>query len=141
MSTGLQSRSGAVIAVLLILLIGGSAALAGCRKKRTPEEQLTVERVAPMCRWLEDYKRGQFCYPDTWDQLLRWKGKTMPENPYTGEPMICVESSEFDPETSPGNIYYVRVIQDDCVINCQVIIFGERGEITRYSHAGPLAPK
>ena len=72
---------------------------------------------------------------------MRWKGMTMPENPFNGQPIREMESAEFDPATFPGNIYYVKTIKDDCVINCQVIIFGEKGELTRYTHAGPLAPK
>ena len=103
-------------------------------------ENLLMENLKPWWEYLEDYKRATMCYPQTWDQLIRWKSLEMPENPFTGEPIRALESSEFDPETSPGNIYYIKVEQDDCVINCQVIIFGEKGELTRYSHAGPLAP-
>ncbi len=129
--------------LILIFLVISTLVLTvtGCRKKRTELEQLTVERIGSYCRYLEEYKTEAFCYPDSWDILLRWKRMEMPINPYTNEPMISLDSAEFDPETSPGNIYYVKVVQEDCVINCQVIIFGERGEITRYSHAGPLVAK
>ncbi len=129
----------AIFAAILISLIVLN--LSGCKRSRTPNEKLTVERIAPYCTWLEDYKRSTFCYPDSWADLLRWKGVGMPENPYTGQPMVALDSSKFDRKTSPGNIYYIRVVQEDCVINCQVIIFGDKGEITRYSHAGPLSAK
>jgi hypothetical protein len=125
----------AILVALLLLPIGG------CRKKRTPQEQLTVERIGPCCRWLEDYKRDYMCYPESWDVLLRWKQAEMPINPFTNQPMVSLDSADFDRELSPGNFYYAKVVQEDCVINCQVIIFGEKGEIARYTHAGPLSAK
>ena len=126
-----------VILVLIILMVSSF----GCTKKRTPNEQLTVKRIAPYCLMLEDYRMVNMYYPDSWDDLLTWKNTSMPINPYTGKPMIALKSREFDSSISPGNIYYLRVLQDDNVINCQVIIFGERGEIQRYQHSNPIVPK
>jgi len=126
-----------VIFVIIVLMITNF----GCTKKRTPNEQLTVKRIAPYCLMLEDYKLVNMYYPDSWNDLLTWKSASMPINPYTGKPMIALASREFDPAVSPGNIYYLRVLQDDNVINCQVIIFGERGEIQRYQHSNPIVPK
>ncbi len=128
------------VAVLLIIVILAAAAISGCRKKRTEMEQLTVETIAPWCRYLEDYNLDHQYYPETWGELVRYKGIPMPENPYTGEPMVALESSEFDPDVSPGNFYYMRVIRDEIVVNCQVLIFGDRGLITRYCHS-PLAAR
>jgi hypothetical protein len=65
----------------------------------------------------------------------------MPENPYTGKPMVVLSSKEFDPEKSPGNIYYMKVYQEGNVINCQVIVFGEKGETARWGSASPIAAK
>lgn len=111
-----------------------------CRHKRTDTEQLVVDRIGPYCGMLEDYKRDNMEYPQTWEHLLRWKRISNPENPFTGEPMVSLDSPDFDPETSPGNFYYLRVIRDEQVINCQVLIFGEKGMIARYQHSGPMAP-
>jgi len=126
-----------IIPFLLVFLI----ITPGCHKKRTPNEQLLMERLRPCWPALEEYKTENMCYPENWDQLMRWKGMTMAENPFNGQPIKALDSDKFDPATSPGNIYYVKTIKDNCVINCQVIIFGEKGELTRYTHAGPLAPK
>ena len=121
--------------IIVCMLIISVVVTCGCMKrKRTELEKLTVKRIGPMCPLLEEYMEAHLAYPDSWDELLRWKGLEMPINPYTGEKMVALESKEFDPEVSPGNIYYMRVIEYGQVVNCQVIIFGERGEITRYNH-------
>ena len=128
-----------ILIMLLPLLI--MLGFFGCRKSRTPEEALTVKRIAPYCVKLEDYKVDLSYYPREWSDLLSWMRKDMPTNPYTNEPMIALESKEFDPDISPGNIYYQKVLQYDEVINCQVYIFGKRGVIQVYQHSNPLAPR
>ncbi len=129
----------ALAAVLIVTL--GQSAIPGCARRLTEDEKLMVEQLRPYFMYLEDYRRDHMCYPDCWETLLRWKGIEMPRNPCTGEPMVCLDSAEFDPDTSPGNICYITVEQDGCVVNCQVIVFGQRGEIHRYSHAGPFAAR
>lgn len=130
-----------VNSIVLLLIVVLLFSICSCRKKRTSEEQQVIENLRPFWSQLEDYKRINMTYPESWDDLLRYARLEMPENPYTGVPMVALDSAEFDPEVSPGNIYYVKVVQDEVVINCQVIIFGHRGEITRYSHAGPFAAR
>ena len=124
-----------VLAVLVVLCISG------CKKKFSPEEQIMLDELRPYFTYLEDYKRANLCYPASWDVLLNWKRVDNPENPFTGEPMVVLESLEFDPDVSPGNIYYITVVREDCVINCQVILFNQRREFYRYSHAGPFAAR
>jgi hypothetical protein len=126
---------------ILFLIVVMLPCVSSCKKQRTPEEQQVIENLRPYWSKLEDYKRDNMSYPATWDDFIRYANLGTPENPYTHQPMVALESAEFDPEKSPGNIYYMKVVQDDVVINCQVIIFGEHGEITRYSHAGPFAEK
>ena len=124
--------------MLTLLIIPG---FIGCRRSRTPEESATVKRIAPYCLKLEGYKAEYSYYPREWNDLLTWMRKDMPANPYTNEPMIALETKEFDPDISPGNIYYQKVLQYDEVINCQVYIFGKRGVIQVYQHSNPLAPR
>jgi len=128
------------ILVIILLLMLVSACMSS-KKRLTPNEKLTIKRIAPYCEWLEDYRRENMYYPDTWWELLEWKSVTMPENPYTGKPMVALSSKEFDPEKSPGNIYYMRVFQEGNVINSQVIVFGEKGEIARWGSAARFAAK
>ncbi len=127
-----------LIILLLSLIISG---FIGCRRSRTPEEAQTVKLIAPYCVKLEEYKVEYSYYPPEWNDLLSYLRKDMPTNPYTNEPMIALESKEFDPDISPGNIYYQKVLQYGEVINCQVYIFGERGVIQVYQHSNPLAPR
>jgi hypothetical protein len=126
------------VMLLTVLLLGTSAP--GCKEKATPEERLTWDRVEPMIGWLEDFNVSNQRYPNNWDELLRWKGLSMPVNPYTNQPMVCLDSSEFDPQKSPGNFYYARVIRDEQVINFQLLVFGDDGVVVRYSHS-PMAPR
>jgi hypothetical protein len=126
---------------VLLLISAMLISVDGCKRQRTLQEQQVIENLRPFWAKLEDYKRVNMTYPESWDAFLSYYGLQMPGNPYTGQPMIALDSAEFDPDVSPGNIYYMKVVQDEIVVNCQVIIFGDRGEITRYSHAGPFAPK
>ena len=126
-----------MIILLTLLIIPG---FIGCKRSRTPEESQTVKLIAPYCLKLEEYKTDHLTYPLEWNDLLVWMQKDMPLNPYTNEPMIALGSKIFDPDISPGNIYYQRVVQYDEVIKCQVYIFGKRGVITCYQHSNPIAP-
>jgi len=125
----------------LFLLIIFVLTMTGCpKRKRTPNEQLVVDRLKPFWRPLEEYKTVSFTYPDNFFDICNYAGLQKPINPYTGQPMIELDSLEFDPDVSPGNIYYIKVTgSEGIIINCQVAIFGEFGEITRYHHAGPSA--
>lgn len=56
--------------------------------------------------------------------------------------MVVLESSDFDPDKSPVNFYYARVKDSDGnVINFQIYVYGERGQIWRYQHANRFAPQ
>jgi hypothetical protein len=128
--------------ILVFLIIAAIVCSLGCvKRKRNEKEKLTVKRIGPMCPLLEEYRTENMYYPESWEELLSWKGIEMPVNPYTGEKMVALDSPQFDPEKSPGNIYYMKVVKDGEVINCQVIIFGDRGEITRYDHTVGFAAK
>lgn len=133
------SRFQVILIILLPSLI--IPCFIGCRRSRTPEEAQTVKLIAPYCVKLEEYKIDNSYYPREWNDFLIWLRQDMPMNPYTNEPMIALESKEFDPDISPGNIYYQKVLQYDEVINCQVYIFGKRGVIQVYQHSNPLAPR
>jgi hypothetical protein len=119
----------ALLTVMVLVL-----ASSGCKPKRTQEDQLTLNRVRIMIPWIEDFKYTTGRYPNTWDEVLRWKGAPMQENPYTNLPMVSLSSRDFDPKVSPGNFFYARVIQNDEVVNFTIIVYGARGEIRRISH-------
>jgi len=121
-----------------LFLVGLLVVAPGCKQKATPEERLTWERIEPMIGWLEDFNISNQRYPDTWEELLEWKGQHMPENPFTGQPMVSLQSRDFDPKVSPGNFSYMRVIRDGQVVNFQLLVFGEKGIVVRYSHS-PMA--
>ena len=125
---------------LFFLCLAAVTFLGGCKPKRTAEEQLTLDRVRTMIPWVEDFKYAFSRYPNNWGEVLTWKGETMPLNPYTNQPMVALESGDFDPKVSPGNFFFARVIRDDEVINYQVVVFGKGGEIRRISHS-PMAAK
>jgi hypothetical protein len=128
-----------LLAVAATMVICPLVLLTGCKEKATPEEKLTWDRIKPMVGWLEDFNVSNQRYPDNWDELLRWKGLSMPVNPYTNQPMVSLDSEEFDPQKSPGNFFYARVVRDEQVINFQLLVFGEDGVIVHYSHS-PMAP-
>ena len=127
-------RLSAVIILVLVSLAPG-----GCvKRRRTDNEQLVIDRLRPFWGPLEDYKVQSFSYPEHFFDLCAIKGLPHPINPYTNQPMVELESKEFDRNLSPGNIYYARVRDSDGqIINCQVVIFGERGIINTYHHSSP----
>jgi hypothetical protein len=125
---------------IVVLIAGHLAVGGGCKQKATPEERATYERIVPMIAWIEDFNTSNQRYPDNWAELLAWKGQPMPINVYTNEPMIALDSKDFDPKKSPGNFFYARVIRNDEVTNFQLLVFGKDGIIVRYSHS-PLAAK
>ena len=113
-----------------------------CRQKINETDKVTVDHINEMCGWLRDYRVEKMYFPESWDQLMYWKGEELPVNVYTGQPMIALESQEFDPDISPGNFFYARVFDHDGnVINYQVIVYGERGEVWRMQHSNRFAPK
>ena len=123
-----------LVAMSLIL-----TSVSGCAKKKaTPEERATWEAIQPMTDWIEDFNMANQRYPDDWQELLTWKGATMPVNPYTNQPMVSLGSKDFDPKTSPGNFYYAKVVRDNQVVSFQLYVFGKDGIIVRYSHS-PMA--
>ena len=124
-----------------MLLVIFALTMSGCpKRKRTADEQLVIDRLRPFWSPLEDYKMQNFTYPDTFFMLARINGITHPHNPYTDQPMVELDSDEFDPDVSPGNIYYRKITNNEGIImNCQVVIFGEFGVITTYHHSSPLA--
>jgi hypothetical protein len=141
MSTRRSSFFTFSIVALILCLVPLLLISSGCGKKKlTEQEMLVVDRFDPWARYLEDYNIDHQSYPETWDELVGWKQLSMPENPFTGQPMVALESAEFDPAISPGNFYYARVIRDEQVVNCQLVLFGEKGEIVRYSHS-PMAAR
>jgi len=126
----------AVIILALVILVPG-----GCvKRRRTENEQIVIDRLRPFWGPLEDYKRQSFTYPEHFFDLCTITGIPRPINPYTNLPMEELESKEFERNVSPGNIYYTRVRDSDGqIINCQVVIFGERGIITTYHHSSPAS--
>jgi hypothetical protein len=122
------------IYVALLVVMGLLLITPGCKPKRTQEEALTLNRVRIMIPWIEDFKYTTGRYPNDWEEVLRWKGTSMEENPYTKQPMVSLSSRDFDPKVSPGNFFYARVIQNDEVVNFTIIVYGARGEIRRISH-------
>lgn len=129
-----------IAAGILIALVPVLLFMSGCGRKLTEEEKLSVELMDPWIGYLEDYNMDHQNYPMTWDRLLRYKGFQMPANVFTGQPMQALESSEFDPAISLGNFFYARVIRDEQVVNYQVFLYGEEGEILRYCHS-PMAAR
>ncbi len=127
--------AGILIALVPILLF-----MSGCGRKLTDKEILSVELMDPWIGYLEDYNLDHQYYPMTWDRLVRYKGIRMPANVFTGEAMHPLESSDFDPAISPGNFFYARVIRYEQVVNYQVFLYGEKGEILRYCHS-PMAAR
>lgn len=129
-----------IAAGILIALVPVMLAISGCGRKLTDREILSVELMDPWIGYLEDFNIDHQNYPMTWDRLVRYKGIPMPANVFTGEPMHALESSDFDPAISPGNFFYARVIRDEQVVNFQVFLYGEEGEILRYCHS-PMAAR
>jgi hypothetical protein len=119
-----------LLSAVLSMIMTGTA----CKKKATVEERLTWERIQPMIDWLEDFHIANQNYPDNFQELLAFKGQPMPTNPYTNQPMVSLESGEFDRTKSPGNFFYARVLQDDQVVNYQLLVFGSDGIKVRFSH-------
>ena len=126
---------GIILLILVILAQGGCV-----KRRRTGNEQLVIERLRPFWGPLEDYKRQSFTYPEHFFDLCATTGIPRPINPYTNLPMEELESKDFDRNVSPGNIFYARIRDaDGQIINCQVVIFGERGIITTYHHSSPAS--
>lgn len=74
-----------------------------------------------------------------------------PDNPYTGEPLLDTKSAEFDPDKSPGNIYYQRIFSappaegysevasDRHQIGYVLHVFGADGQVWTYRSKVRLA--
>jgi hypothetical protein len=125
----------AIIALCLLL-----AFLPGCGKKRTPDEELTLQRVRDaIMPFILAYPESHFQFAESTEEMLR-AGLVLPINPYTGETMVDTGSSEFDKATSPGNFHYA-VVKDPSgqTVNFSVYVWGERGLI-RHIRPSPMAP-
>jgi len=112
------------MAIVVLILAG---LVSACAEDRTPEEQLAVDRLQPMTRWLVDYYMSHSYYPETIQDLLEWNGREVPENPYTGRPMVALADREFDPEGSPGNFYYEPVRHSGQNVGYLLYVYGEHG--------------
>ena len=108
---------------LLILCI----CLTSCAGRRNALEQETLERMEPVTQWLADFFMTRSYYPETIEELLWWKGEPLPDNPYTGNPMIDLGTKEFDPARSPGNFHYVPLKRQEQNLGYQIFVFGDRG--------------
>jgi hypothetical protein len=123
-----------VITLALMIIV-----IPGCGKKLTPEDELTLGRVRKkIIPFIWDYSITNWQCPASYGDMID-EGLIPPINPYTGEPMIDTGTSEFDPETSPGNIHYVPVKDQAGMIgNYSVYVFGKHG-IIRHIRPSPLA--
>ncbi len=125
-----------VILVMAALI----AFIPGCRKHRTPNEELTLQRVRDtIMPFILAYPESHFQFAESTAEMVE-SGLVLPANPYTGEAMKDTLSTEFDAETSPGNFHY-EVVHDQYgqVVNFSVYVWGERGLI-RHIRPSPMAP-
>ncbi len=127
-----------IIVYLLLVIIALS--LPGCRKRLTPNEALTLQRVREtMVPFIMDQSISNWQFPESYEDMLS-KGMDAPINPYTNQPMIDTGSADFDPKVSPGNFHYLPVRDQAGMIgNFSIFVFGERGLIRHIRPSGLAA--
>jgi len=113
---------------LVILLVIGMLA-GSCTQGRTALEQETIDRMYRVSQWLNDFMLARSYYPETIDEVFAWKNESPPDNPYTGQPMVDTGTTEFDPDTSPGNFHYIVMKRSGQNLGYQIHIFGKDGLI------------
>ena len=97
-------------------------------KGQDAEMMGAAKRIAGL---VNEYFRDIAEYPETIAQLrpLLPPGVPWPQNPYRGGDVIDTRNREFDPEKSPGNIYYEKIFRDEQMVNYQIHVFGEKGKL------------
>jgi len=113
--------------IITLLLIG--VLTISCAQSRTSLEQETLVRVRHICNQLNDFMLARSYYPETIDELRDFRGDPLPDNPYTGEPMVDTGTTEFDPDLSPGNFHYIVIQRSGQNLGFQIHIFGKNGLI------------
>jgi hypothetical protein len=113
--------------IITIFLLGSMTI--SCSRGRTSLEHETLVRVYDITNWLNDFMLVRSYYPDTIDEVANWRAQPLPDNPYTGQPMVDTGTTEFDPSLSPGNFHYIVIKRSEQNLAYQIFIFGDRGLI------------
>lgn len=106
--------------------------LAGCPPRQpTGKDAEMMVAARQISRLIDEYFREFAEYPETVEQArpmlppaVKW-----PVNPYNGAEITDTGSRDFNPEISPGNIFYEKIYRDEQLVNYQIHIFGEKGKI------------
>ena len=118
-------------ALFLLALIAGLFAW-GCAGEMSELDRQTLKNAREFLDALEDYSLEYTYYPEELEELVPRYMVKMPVNPHTGGPMTDTQSEDFDPATSPGNVYYGKVHKDGVVVNFHMLVFGEKKQIGIY---------
>ena len=122
--------------LVALVLIG--LAMLGCKKRISETDQQVLTNAREIVRALMEYSLDNARYPYELDDLVPYHLVRLPENVYSGGPMRDTGTDQFDPESSPGNVFYAKVLIQEEVLNFSLVVYGEKG-IIRNIRRSPMA--
>lgn len=114
------------IAAAVLLLV------AGCLPRHFKGDDAEMMRAAKIVAdAVNNYHSDTSEWPESLDEAKPYIAPSTPwpTNPYDGKPIADTGSSQFDPTTSVGMVYYEKIYRDDRMVNYQLHVFGRRGKL------------